>query len=185
MYNATILLFKKYRFDGKNITLQWKKLRTKYLKNIKESIINKSQLYGCKYNTKINAHVLDGAIQEACKNYRSCLTNLKKSNIKFFRLRYLKKSNPIKTIKIEKILLSKNINTFCSRIFSKKFKFKSKYKFNLKSSINSDFLIQFNRNTNTFFLLNPIKYKNHSPPISARGNVPIINETSRKLRKLR
>ena len=97
----------------------------------------------------------------------------------------MKKSKTIKTNKIEKILLTKNTNNLCSSIISKKFKFKSKYKFNLKSSINSDFLIQFNRNTNTFFLLNPIKYKNHSPPISARGNVPIINETSRKLRKLR
>ncbi len=155
IYNATIKLFKKYRFYGNKITLQWKKIRTKYLKNVKKDIINKSQLSKYKSNTKVNSHVLDGAIQEACKNYKACLSNLKSGNIKHFRLRYIKHSKPSKIIKIEKYFISSKKNTFCSNIFSNNFKFSNTFK--LIEHINCDFLIQYYKKTNKFFLINPIK----------------------------
>lgn len=155
MYNATIRLFKEKRFNRQTISLQWQRVRTDYLKNIKQNIINDSQLPCYNTNTKVNSHVLDGAIKEVCKNYKSCLTNLKNGNITHFRLRYIKYTKPTKIIQIEKNFISSKKNTFCSTIFPNDFKFSAK--FDLKKHINNDFLIQYDNKTNEFFLINPIK----------------------------
>ena len=50
------------------------------------------------YNTQINKHILDYAIQDAMSALESVRTNLDKSNIEKSRLRYLKKSNAYRKI---------------------------------------------------------------------------------------
>ena len=44
MYNETLKLFKKNRLANIKFSLNWKKVRTLYLKNIKENIISKSNI---------------------------------------------------------------------------------------------------------------------------------------------
>lgn len=155
MYNQTILYFKTNYFNKKKISLDWKKVRTYNLKDIKESIIKNSQLDKYKKNTKINTHVLDQAIQEATKNYIACLTNIKRGNIKKFNLRYLKLTKPNKNITVEHVFVSKNKNTFCSTIFKEEF-ITPNFKF---SNITSDFKIQYEEKKKLFSLLIPIKEK--------------------------
>lgn len=161
MYNETIKLFKKCNLNNIRLSLDWKKVRTNYLKDVKEKIIDKSDMNitdekGKKINTKINGHVLDGAIQDACAKYKSCLTNLKNGNIKYFRLRYLKQSKDTMVMKIEKNFINKNKNTFCSTVFNEAIKLH--HNFQLKN-IHCDFTIHYNRKLDEFQLLNPIKTK--------------------------
>src|SRR3972149_10440217 len=82
MYNETIKIFKKFRFNKQKTILNWKKLRTNFLKDIKKDIIEKSQLKTEQINTKVNGHILDFAIQDACSKLKSCITNLKNGHIK-------------------------------------------------------------------------------------------------------
>lgn len=159
MYNETIKLFKQNRFNHTKISINWKDIRTKYLKNIKKELLDKSNIIitdenGNKLNTKINGHVLDGAIQDACAKYKSCLTNLANGNIKHFRLRYLKQSKDTMVMKIEKNFISSTKNTFCSTVFKEAFKLQNN--FQLKN-IHCDFTIHYNRQLDEFQLLNPIK----------------------------
>lgn len=109
-----------------------------------------------KQNTKIYSHVLDGAIQQACSSYKACLQNLKKRNIKHFRLRYLKYSKPNKILKIEKTNIKKNTNIFCNKIFTENFKLEND--FQLKT-VKKDFTVHYNLRDNKFYLLNPIEVK--------------------------
>jgi putative transposase len=155
MYNETIKLFKQLSYDKKYIPLSWKTLRTSYLKNAKSIIIKNSQIIRLTINTKVNTHVLDGAIKEACSNYKACLTNLRNGNIKHFRLRYIKYSKPNKIIHIEKYFISLlKGNTFCPSVFKDNFKLENGFKM---STINKDFTIQYKSDTNEFYLLNPIE----------------------------
>lgn len=178
MYNATIKLFKKNRFNKEKLTLNWKTIRTKYMKDIKKDILEASNIQikvdenDNKKNPKyhkatVNTHILDFAVQDACAKYKSCLTNLRNGNIKHFRLRYLKQSKDTLVMKIEKNFISANKNTFCSTIFKDSFKLQDD--FQLKN-INCDFIIHYNRRTDEFQLLNPIKInqvKEHSIKESA------------------
>jgi len=93
----------------------------------------------------------------------SCLTNLKNGHIKHFRLRYLKCTKDSKCIKIEKDFISKSGLTFCPTVFKEPFCLKRQKNgkledFSLKE-IKCDFLIHYNKKTNSFTLLNPIKTK--------------------------
>ena len=93
MYNETISFFKRYYIKNKTVLCDWKKARTYHLKKKKKKknkIIEKSGIR--QYKSKINAHILDLAIKQACASYKSCLSNLKNGNIKKFRLRHLKYS---------------------------------------------------------------------------------------------
>lgn len=163
MYNATIKLFKEHRFNKNKISLNWRKVRTTYMKNIKKKILNNSDLkiitgYNKKkpkfLNTKVNGHILDFAIQDACAKYKSCLSNFKNGNIKSFRLRYLKQTKDTMTIKIEKNFIDPIRNTFCSSVFKDSFKFQDDFQL---EDVNCDFTIHYNRKTDEFQLLNPIK----------------------------
>ena len=163
MYNATLKLFKDCRFNKRKISLNWKKVRTAYMKDIKKRILDASDLkiligynkMKPKYlNTTVNGHILDFAIQDACAKYKSCLTNLKKGNIKFFRLRYLKQSKNTIVMKIEKNFIDPKRNTFCSSVFKDSFKFQNNFQL---MDVECDFTIHYNRKTDEFYLLNPIK----------------------------
>ena len=154
MYNETIKIFKKFRFNKQKTILNWKKLRTNFLKDIKKDIIEKSQLKTEQINTKVNGHILDFAIQDACSKLKSCITNLKNGHIKHFRLRYLKQTRDSFILKIEKAFINPKKNTFCSTIFKDLFKFQDN--FQLKD-VNCDFTIHYNKKKDEFQLLNPIK----------------------------
>ena len=170
MYNETLKLIKQRKLQHLPTITSWKTLRTSYLKEIKQDIIEKSEIEHLKYKTKVNSHVLDGAIQDACAKFKSCLTNLKRGHIKHFHLRYLKQSKDSKIIKIEKYFINNEKNTFCSSIFKNEFILKRKLnKKDIKnnsgnkyvdfklSEINGDFTIHYNQKFNEFTLLNPIK----------------------------
>jgi transposase len=159
MYNETIKILNGRRITKLPIITSWKTLRTKHLKDAKKRIIKQSNSGNKKFKTQVNSHVLDGAIQDACAKYKSCLTNLKRGNIKYFRLRYLKQTKDSKIMKIEKYFIDKDKNTFCNSVFKEPFILKRKESnidFKL-SEINSDFTIHYNTKTNEFTLLNPIK----------------------------
>jgi len=96
MYNATL-----YFIKHNKCSLNYKKLRTNHLKDIRNVIQIGSQLKGVQQNTKIMIHMLDCAIKLACSNYKSALTNLRKGNIRHFRIRYWKMNKPFNLIEIE------------------------------------------------------------------------------------
>jgi len=158
MYNETISIFKRYRMRKKNLTRNCKKIRTYHMKYKKEKIIKNSQLLKYNSSTKVNSHVLDYAIKQACSNYKSCLTNLRRNNIKHFRLRYLKQTKRNKIIIIEKAFVAKNINTFCSKIFTENFKWDNDFKL---KNIKKDFIIHYDNLTGEFYLLNPVEDKTY------------------------
>ena len=49
--------------------------------------------------------VRDGAVSDVCKAYKTGFSNLKAGNIKHFRMKYKKKTNPIKSVVIPKNLV--------------------------------------------------------------------------------
>jgi len=89
MYNTTLHYIKI------NKIYDFRKVRN----NIKE---NKKEF------KNIPSHILDKAIREACKNYKSALTNYKNGNIKKFRIRYRRLKNRNFTINIEPCYMKKN-----------------------------------------------------------------------------
>src|SRR3972149_149104 len=77
-------------------------------KEIKESFT-----YGQKeYIYQMPSHILDQAINDVVKSYKTCMSNKKEGNIKRFRLRYKKKISNIQTICIPSEYFSKNKNSF-------------------------------------------------------------------------
>jgi transposase len=150
MYNRTLKLFKNVRYHKSKIRLDFKRLRTDYLKDDMIEIQNKYQ----NKKEKINSHILTMAIQDACTSYKSCLTNLRNGNIKHFRLRYLKETKQNLILKVEKHMISKDKNTFCSSAFPNGFTFDNA--FNLKNA-GSAVMFHYNRATNKLSLFNAIK----------------------------
>lgn len=90
MYNETLKYIKLRNNNKESLILDFKQLRTYHLKETRNIIIEKSQHPNYLKDTKIKTHILDKAIQLACSNYKSALTNLKNKNIKHFRIRYWK-----------------------------------------------------------------------------------------------
>lgn len=80
----------------------FKKLRTIYLKNIRNEIYNNCK----KYN--VPAHSLDASIKRACASYKSGITNLLENNTKRFRVRCTNKKNNKGIIEMEKQTFIKN-----------------------------------------------------------------------------
>jgi putative transposase len=118
MYNATLKYIKTQIYENRynnnfNIAklLNYRNLRTNKLKNIKNDIIDNSQLPNHAKNTKLKCHMLDTAIQLACANYKSALSNFKAGNIKNFRIRYWKLNKYKKLLDIEKQYF--NRGSFC------------------------------------------------------------------------
>ncbi len=100
-----------FSFIKGNYKLNFQNIRTYYLKDIKNKILEGSKLsdnllkkYNVdkKINTCIYSHTLDKAIQLATANYQSGLTNLEKGNIKKFSIKYWKMNKKYQLVDIEK-----------------------------------------------------------------------------------
>ena len=116
MYNETIKNIKnQYRIPGTKVCVNARNLRTNILRDIRDQIIEDSQLPNIDKNTRIKTHILDTAIQLACANYKSALTNFKKGNIKHFRIRYWKYHRCNRILEIEPSFFSKN--SICPKVF--------------------------------------------------------------------
>jgi IS605 OrfB family transposase len=84
--------------------LDYKFLRTHFLKDDRDKLIKESGLLDLaesKKSSTIKAHMLDSAMQLACANYKSGLTNLKNGNIRYFRIKYWKLNKDKKMLDIE------------------------------------------------------------------------------------
>jgi putative transposase len=91
MYNASLEYIKKNVKTNKKV-LNWKKTRQN-LKNVKDKIVE---------DTDIKVHNIDYSIKLACQNYKTGLTNLKRGNIKHFRIRYWNSTKELKIMDLEK-----------------------------------------------------------------------------------
>jgi hypothetical protein len=67
MYNATNKFLKEYFRNGNTTLPYWNDIRTLYMKDAKEEILNKFNVY---------PHTLDGAIKLCRTSYKAALTNL-------------------------------------------------------------------------------------------------------------
>ncbi len=119
MYNATQSFVKKRFFNDKNTILDYKKLRTSYLKDVRDKIIHNSQspFYvtekgKVEKDTKVKTHMIDSAIRLLCANYKSAISNKKR-----FKMNYWKKNKSIKIIDIEPNYFRQN--TICDKVFGK------------------------------------------------------------------
>jgi len=211
MYNYTLRFIKNhYKQTGKTI-LNWKTIRTQYMKVYKNDILNRSQIKksieknksGKIKNTKIKVHILDDAIKLACSNYKSALANLRNGHIKRFRIRYWRKNRKQKIIGLESNLFTNG--SICPALFGKikgiYFLGNKKEDFDF-NSVDSDSKIHFNSNTNEYTLLVPITKKTTNKPtknkiisldpgirkfmtgISENEVIKVGKEVSGKLKKL-
>lgn len=154
MYNATIYYIK---HNGIN-TLNYKKLRTDYLKNIRDTIKNESQIIHVKENTKIKCHILDCAIKLACANYKSAITNYKRGNIRQFRIRYWRCNKDTHILEIEKSFFKNS--GLCTDIFGDINCTYNGTKFDLRhieDTYKTGCTIQYKTKINKYYLLVPDK----------------------------
>ena len=126
--------------------INWKKLRSKHLKAIRDNIqLNSSNTI----NDKIRIHVLDAAIKTACSAYKSCITNYLNNHIKQFRIKYWSFTKNKKILEIEKeAILNGDIYKSVFGTFN--------YKYNRKPfQLNSDnsVKIMYSKDTDKYELL--------------------------------
>lgn len=149
MYNQTIKYIKDVQFKTGKLKLNWM--------NIRKGLYNEKNKIGKNYNVPI--HILDQTIKRTTSMIKTSLTNLKKGNIKYFRIRYIK-NKIVNVLGIEKGLFSKQFNTFCKRFLGKNI---DSNDFDLKSVRNcGDSTLYYNENKNSFQLLVPVKIKQKS-----------------------
>jgi len=157
MYNTALRKIKNHYKETGKLLLNWKKLRTSYLKVYKKDIINGSQLPQFTKNTKIKAHILDCAIQLACANYKSAISNFKTGHIKKFRIRYWRKSRQNKMLDIEASFFVNG--SICPKLFGSfrcKYKTNGEYKDFDLNSVNKTSKIHYNSLINQYTLLVPV-----------------------------
>lgn len=114
MYNRIVKYIKECRFNKEKVVFNITKLKKMFLED-KQQIMEKTKININNKIKTIDSHPLDYALQDSINIYRSCLTNLKRGNIKYFRLRYLKMNKPRRIFKIEKLAVKENgfhLNTF-------------------------------------------------------------------------
>jgi len=137
-FKAGLLNNPKFKLTDLNTELNISKLKI-FFKADKEKISNLS---------KINKHILDYAIQDACSAFKSKVSNLTKSHQSKSRLRYLKKTKPTKIIKIEKQICS--TNSFCSNILGKSLKISPNINYNDDITITA--IVKYDSKTKKYYL---------------------------------
>ena len=148
MYNHTNYFINNniYDFTNRKIKnnvkdiLNFRRLRDNYIKNKK--------IECCKND--INKHLLDEAINHCIAKHKSSITNFFGKNIKFFRIRNMKKDRRKKILIIEKGLFSKKKNGFCVSILGDLNSLE-------KIGVNKTSILQYDKHLNKFKLFVPIE----------------------------
>lgn len=112
-----------FKFIDNTFKINYQNIRTTYLKDIKNKILEGSKLKDDifdSYNLMLSEnqrltenrsfiypHTLDNAIKYACSNYQSGITNLENGNIKKFRIRYWKFNKEFQLFDVETIEFKK------------------------------------------------------------------------------
>lgn len=151
MYNETIKFIK----NNKNVKINYKTIRTYHLKEIRNNIILNSQHPYHNNDNKIKTHILDTAIKLACANYKSALTNLKRGNIKHFRIRYWKFNKTNFLLEIEPSYFINGI--LCPKILGNinyYYDVKHKHKYEL-NNIDKAVKLMHDKLTDSYYLLIP------------------------------
>lgn len=105
MYNATVAYIKQQYHANRNVTLNFRTLRTHHLRAERDAIIEKSSNVPRK---RVKTHMLDEAIKLACANYKSAITNLRNGNIRRFRMRYWRTNRELFRLDVEKSFIKEN-----------------------------------------------------------------------------
>lgn len=153
MYNETLRHIK-----NNKLNINARDLRTNYLKNIRDKIIEESRLSYIKKETRIVTHILDCSIKMACSNYKTAFSNHKRGYIKHFRIRYWKYNRPNQILEIENNYFKRG--TLCPKIFGEIKAIKDKKKFDLadiEKIYKTGCKLFYNRINNEYFLLIPEK----------------------------
>ena len=154
MYNKTLKFIKNKFKNKEKLIIDYKYIRTYHLKKIRDDIIKESQYNKLDKDTTIKTHILDTAIQLACANYKSAITNIKNKNIKHYKIKYWRFNKSNKILDIEKCYFRKN--ELCPKVFGK-----ITYIYNNKEykldEINSTCKVIYEKSSKKYSLLIPIK----------------------------
>jgi putative transposase len=104
--------------------------------------------------TSINKHILDYSIKHCVEMYKSAISNLKNRHIKHFTIKDLTKEKNRYNMVLEPANFSKKINGFCVRELGE-----IKSKRSLINLFKSNSILQFNKNSNKYFLISPFDYE--------------------------
>ena len=146
MYNVTVHHIRKKIFNKGTLRKNAKSF-VGFAKNRKQLKKKRDRIKNLLRYNKMPTHMLDEAISLVCSNYSSCLTNLKRKNIKKFRVREWSKSKRKKILKIESSFFTSD--TFCSRVF------KTMNASDDFSSVTRTTTLQFDQDTGKYILLVP------------------------------
>jgi len=150
MYNQALYCLKQMSQE-KRLVLNYQTLRTHYLKASRNAIIQDSfsKIFG--HHTQVKTHMMDGAIQLVCANYKSAISNYKAGNIKYFRIRYWKKKTLYRLDIEPNYITSKGI---CSKILGSMNAVYDNQTFEW-TTIDKTCQLQYDTQTNRFYLLVP------------------------------
>lgn len=109
MYNETIKYIKDQYHKNRKYVTNFYTLR-KLLKSKKDNIALNSVINGL---PKIHIHMLDKAIKLASQNYKSCLSNFKAGNIRYFKVKQFKYNRKYRILDLEQQMYDKG--SFCFR----------------------------------------------------------------------
>lgn len=103
MHNSTNTYIKSQLFIGNHIPLlnTLKKAMKTEKSKIQDNCSIECEINGKNKRITVPSHILDYVINDTLKMYTTGLTNIKRNNVKHYRVRYMKMTNPRKQIKIE------------------------------------------------------------------------------------
>lgn len=170
MYNYTVKYIKDNIIHGDNnnykTIFNFRQTRSKLFNEKKNIIDNQSNI---KYKSKV--HDLDGAIKEACKNFKVSSILYQKGLIKNYRIRYWKTNSKNQIMTIEKINFTNN--TIRNSILGKVAGFYNGKEF-IFDSVKSDCIIQ--KKHDEYYLLVPIKTTTYEE----KNNISNMINTTKK-----
>lgn len=144
-------------FDKYYIRTQMNNERIDIQKQFEFTIDKQYTLNNKNIKCRIDAHTLDKTIFQLVENIKSAKTNLLRSHIKRFRLKFWKYTRPKQVLNLEKTKIQDGI--LCKSIFKNLPKIK--YIYNSKeyniSNIDTDFKISYNSILDEYELIVPIK----------------------------